>query len=144
MPAARDLCFAALAAFILAAPAAWQVFGYKSVLLRPWIMYSGVGVGVLKGTFTVHPPDGPAVELTPLDLLDLPAYPAIRHYEFANRVEDAEDMAAFAAPFCAAMVPGGRLSFRGAAGTRQGWQAMEVRDVCGTAPADGLETANAG
>ena len=45
----RRLAFLLLAGFILLTPALPQLFGVQGMFLRQWTMFSGVGVGLLKG-----------------------------------------------------------------------------------------------
>ena len=130
MKLARKFIFILLASFILLGPAVEQVFGYKSVWMPRWIMYSGVGVGILKGTFHLARPNEPVVELTPLGVLSLDRYPMIRHYEFDQTILEKSDLRHFASRICDDLPSGGTLSFIGSVGTRQGWQAMNVADIC--------------
>ena len=49
----RRAVFGLVAAFILLAPAMPQVFGVHAPVFRPWVMFSGVGLGLLRGDFIV-------------------------------------------------------------------------------------------
>ena len=102
----RGVAFAVVALFILLAPAAFQVFGVNHLLLRPWIMYSGAGIGLLKGEFRIAAPGKPVVVRTPLQLLGRERYPFQRHYEFDRRVFEPGDLKRFAAEACAALPAG--------------------------------------
>ena len=127
----RRAAFCALALFIALGPMFPQVFGVRSPAFRPWTMFSGVGVGILKGNFRIEEPQGQVRELAPLELLGLERYPRIRHFHFEHRVRDADDLRKFAAGFCAGLEPGARLSFDGHVGTRNGWRPLAGEDLCG-------------
>lgn len=126
----RRLVFYALAGFILLSPAPGQLFGQHYLLIREWVMYSGVGVGMPKGEFVLHDMSGGVTRLTPLEAAGLERYPRTSHYLFATRIFEPQDIARFAAARCADLTPQQRLSFEGVVGTRQGWVAMPVENVC--------------
>lgn len=127
----RHVCFTAIAAFILLGPAPGQLFGKTSPWLREWVMFSGVGVGIPKGQFTVNDANGSDQgSYTPLAAAGLDRYPRMSHYRFENRVFASGDMAGFAAPLCASLAPGQHVSFEGWVGTRQGWAEMSIETVC--------------
>lgn len=133
---ARRIGFTAIALFILLAPAAGQIFGVKHLLLREWVMYSGVGVGIPKGEFRIWRGDQPVATLSPLEALELTAYPRVIHYTFPHRILGDEDLPGFAARLCAALADhdADRVSFEGVIGTRQGWRSARHGDLC--TPAD--------
>ncbi|MGF1551606.1 MAG: hypothetical protein ACFBWO_03775 [Paracoccaceae bacterium] len=147
MGRSRTVGFVAVAGFVLLSPAVYQLFGYHTIWLRPWVMYSGVGVGVLDGEFVVRT-DGEATRrLTPLEAFGLDRYPLSYYYRFEQRVDGPETIGELAAPTCKQLSPGEALSFEGAVGTRRGWAPLAVRDVCaetrhGTAGHDSAETAS--
>lgn len=124
----RRTVFAGLSVFILLAPALPQIFGIHSVFLRPWIMYSNVGAGALKGSFTLTLPDRTVSELQPIDLHGGNNYPRYRP------VYGAESLREFAAEFCAGLPEGAALTFEGARGSRHGWIAIGGQDLCAGAP----------
>lgn len=125
------LAFVACASlFIMFGPAAGQVFGRHSVFLREWVMFSGGGVGVLKGTFTLRRTDGAVVHMTPLDVLGLKRYPSTPPDEFDHLIVEDHDLRNFASRVCDHSTEPAHLSFHGAVGTRQGWQPLDVEDVC--------------
>ncbi|MGY6568362.1 MAG: hypothetical protein ACXIVE_05145 [Salinarimonas sp.] len=128
----RRLGFAVIALFILLAPAAGQIFGVHHLLLREWVMYSSVGVGIPKGEFEVWQGDRPVARLSPLEALGLMAYPSVIHYTFPHRILDEDGLTRFAAQLCARLddYGGDRVSFAGVVGTRQGWRAMRHDDLC--------------
>ena len=125
-PTSRRAVFAILAAFILLGPAPGHLFGVHTMLLREWVMFSGAGVGLLKGSFTLHRPDV-AVTLSPLEVAALPSYLALPIHQ---RVYAAADLRIFAARICGVTRETARLSFDGSVGTFAGWQALAVHDVC--------------
>lgn len=126
---ARRAAFCVVGLFILLAPMFPHLFDLRSPFLRPWMMYSDVGVGILKGGFRVD--DGVSRrDLSPLQVMGLERYPRLRHFLFEHRVHDSADVARLAEPFCATLGPGARLSFEGAVGTRQGWRPLQVNNVC--------------
>ncbi len=128
----RRIGFAVIALFILLAPAAGQIFGVKHLLLREWVMYSGVGVGIPKGEFRIWRGGQPVATLSPLEALELTAYPPVIHYTFPHRILGDDDLPGFAAQLCARLEDhgGDRVSFEGVVGTRQGWRALRHEDLC--------------
>lgn len=129
--ASRAVMFAVLAAYILLGPWLVQIRGVQHPLLRPWTMYSGVGVGMLDGAFVVEGrADGPITH-TPLEVLGLERYPIVAFYAFPDRVLADEDLPRVAARFCARLGQGETLAFAGRVGTRQGWRAIAMDDLCG-------------
>lgn len=127
---ARRAAFVIIGAFLLLAPAPGQLLGLHNVLLREWIMFSGVGVGILKGEFTLQRADGEAATFTPLEMMGIEAYPQTRHYLFDYRVFVDSDLKRVAEGVCGRSIEGDRLSFSGHVGTRDGWRAIDVDDVC--------------
>ena len=126
----RRAAFGILATFILLGPAPGQLFGLHSMLLREWVMFSGAGVGLLKGRFTLHRADG-TVTLTPLEAAGLSSYLEL---PIARRPYQAADLKTFAARICGDARPAERVSFEGSIGTFSGWSPLNVADVC-NAPA---------
>ncbi len=120
------MAFAAIAAFILIGPAPGHLFGIHSALLREWQMFSAAGVGLLKGTFTLHRASG-IVTMTPLEAAGLPSYLAL---PIDRRPYRAADLKLFAARVCGDTRETARLSFEGSIGTFSGWRALTVHDVC--------------
>lgn len=126
--AGRTVLLVGLSLFIVFGPAVGQVFGRHTLLLREWIMFSGSGVGVLKGSFTLRHADGTATSLTPLAVLGLTRYPSDPPDVFGRLVLADDDLRAYAAPLCDSRA--GTLSFHGWVGTRQGWRPLAADDVC--------------
>lgn len=129
-PQLRRGVFMVIALFLFLGPAPGQLFGQHSPFLREWIMYSGVGIGMPKGIFSVHDQTGEVTDYTPLQAAGLERYPPISHYKFDRRIFAAEDLSRFAAPLCARLSQDQRLSFDGAVGTRIGWVQVTQDDVC--------------
>lgn len=127
----RRIGFALLATFVLLSPAPGQLFGAHTPLLREWVMFSGVGVGIPRGTFVVSGEGGEAARVSPLEALGLEAYPQIRHYAFDRRILADEDFPRFAQRLCEEARPGARIGFEGVVGTRAGWREARIEDVCG-------------
>ena len=130
--------------FIMFGPAVGQIFGWHSIYIREWVMFSGGGIGVLKGTFTLHRPDGAAVRMTPLDVLGLKRYPGALPDQFDHLIFEESDLRGYASRVCDPVARTARLAYHGLVGTRQGWRPLDVEDVCGlprTAPLDPSGTA---
>ncbi|MDB5570706.1 MAG: hypothetical protein JWN93_1889 [Hyphomicrobiales bacterium] len=124
---ARRVAFAALATFILLGPAPGQLFGAHSMFLREWVMFAGAGIGLPKGRFTLHRPDG-ALVLSPLEVVALPSFMTL---PLERRIFEPADVKAFAARLCGDAGEGARLSFEGSVATFTGWRPLAVDDVCG-------------
>ena len=125
-PTLRRAAFAAIATFILLGPAPGQLFGVHSMLLREWVMFSGAGVGLAKGRFTLHRADG-AVIMSPLEVVALPSYLAL---PLDRRIYEPADLKTFAARICDDARETVRLSFEGSVGTFTGWRPLTAHDVC--------------
>jgi hypothetical protein len=94
--------------------------------LREWRMFSGAGVGLLRGTFTLHRADG-AVTLSPLEVAGVPRYLDL---PLNRRIFQLNDLRQFANRICNEKSETGRLSFEGSVGVSSGWAPLSVRDVC--------------
>jgi hypothetical protein len=125
-PTLRRTAFAAIATFILLGPAPGQLFGIHSMFLREWLMFSGAGVGLAKGRFTLHRADG-AVTMSPLEVAALPSYLAL---PLDRRIFEPADLKTFAARICDDARETARLSFEGSVGTFTGWRTLTAHDVC--------------
>lgn len=119
-----------LSLFIMFGPAAGQIFGRHYGFLREWIMFSGSGIGVLKGRFVLHRAEKPDQEMTPLEMLGLRTYPDASPDEFGRLVFNVGGLRRIGAPVCDRQTEVTRLSYKGWVGTRQGWRALEVADIC--------------
>ncbi|MEO1642687.1 MAG: hypothetical protein AAFR74_05070 [Pseudomonadota bacterium] len=121
----------AAAAFIALGPALPQVFGVGQDYVRPWVMFSGVGQGTMKGTFTVTQADGSIETYTPLQIMALERYPNIFPYQFDRLLTDREAMTPIVSAFCEAHVTEGAvLSYTGKVGAPNGWAIYEADDLC--------------
>lgn len=127
---ARRVAFCLVAAFICLGPAPGHLLGQHHPWLREWRMFSGVGIGIPKGTFTIRNPDGTIRDLTPLEAAGLDRYPNIKHYLFPGRVRAPQHLRRFAAALCEQAAIGANVSFEGAVGTRDGWLPMQADDIC--------------
>src|ERR1044071_6468781 len=125
-PAWRHVVFAVLAIFILLGPAPGQLFGAHTVLLREWRMFSGAGVGLLQGHFTLHGANGD-VTMSPLEVAALPTYLAL---PIERRIMKPADLKSFAVRICDNGGQTARLSFEGSVGTFNGWRTLSAHDVC--------------
>ena len=124
----RLAVFLALGLFIVLGPLVGQVLDFPGVWVRRWAMFSEVGVGVLKGEFRAEFRDGSRAVLTPLEVLGLKRYPPVLSMRFPALVRDERDLQFFAQGFCRRKPI--RVDFRGWTGTRDGWRALAVDDVC--------------
>ena len=88
------------------------------MFLREWVMFSGAGIGLAKGRFTLHRADG-AVTMSPLEVVALPSYLAL---PLNRRIYEPADLKAFAARICNDPRETARLSFEGSVGTFAGWR----------------------
>jgi hypothetical protein len=96
------------------------------MFLREWVMFSGAGIGLAKGRFTLHRADG-AVTMSPLEVVALPSYLAL---PLNRRIYEPADLKAFAARICNDAREAARLSFEGSVGTFAGWRPLTAHDVC--------------
>ncbi|MEM1391607.1 MAG: hypothetical protein AAGG45_11055 [Pseudomonadota bacterium] len=119
------------AAFIALGPALPQVFGVGQDYVRPWMMFSGVGQGMMKGAFTVTHSDGSTEVYTPLEIMSLERYPDIFSYEFDKILLNRDAMSPIVSEFCDAHVKdGATLSYSGKVGAPNGWALYEADDLC--------------
>lgn len=130
--AGRSLALLTLSGYILLSPALVQVFGVGAPIVRPWTMYSRVGMGLPKGTFEVTQPDGQTVKMTALQAAGLRRYPAEGQiYHFGRFVSlQPGAFAKFAAPLCSQLEEGARVTFSGEIGSPTGWTQVDTVDVC--------------
>lgn len=119
------------AAFIALAPALPQIFGIGHDYVRYWAMYSGVGQGTMKGTFTLTHADGRSETFTPLDIMGLERYPNAFHYTFDRLLVDRDAIGPIVSPFCEAHAKDGAvLAFSGKVGVANGWATYAADDLC--------------
>jgi hypothetical protein len=131
---ARTIVFVLFAAHIWFGPYAVQILEIRNPLFRPWTMFSGIGVGILKGEFHAVGRNGSVRTLTPLQMLGLDRYPVMRSTQFPMRVIEPGDLRKFTASYCELHDP--KLSFTGFVGTRTGWRALSAADICAWPPDD--------
>lgn len=124
----RTAAFALFALLVLFGPFGPQILQISYPLLRPWTMFSAVGVGILKGEFIATGRDGVERRLTPLQVLGLDHYPVGLSFEHPMVVESPDDVRKIAQGFCADNDVD--LAFRGFVGGRQGWQTLEADALC--------------
>lgn len=123
--------YLAIAAFILLGPAVYQIFGYKTYTLRTWRMYAGVGVGVLRGEFSLSRGAEKIGRETPLQFFGLDRYANVGVIDQTDLVRTEEDLTRLAEARCAELEPGVQISFKGFQGTFTGWAPLSMTDICG-------------
>ncbi len=128
-PPIRRAAFGLLAAFILLAPAAQQVLGVYSPIFRPWVMYSGVGLGLLRGEVIVIRAEG-TERLTPEAFLGVRHYPSTMSIEDRHVVLDEATLTARMAAYCAANNDVRSLSFDGEMSWLDGWRPLSAALEC--------------
>lgn len=128
-PPLRRLLFGSLAAFILLAPAMPQLLGVHSPIFRPWVMYSGVGFGLLQGEFVVTRETGVEV-MTPPSFFNLTRYPNAMRLTEPYLVFDEAGLARQVSQFCAANESALSVAFTGRIAMPQGWVALEANNAC--------------
>ncbi|MEM7267814.1 MAG: hypothetical protein AAF401_01025 [Pseudomonadota bacterium] len=128
-PPLRRAMYVALGCFILLAPAAPQIFGVNSVLFRPWIMYSLVGVGVMRGDFVAETAAGGA-KITPFQVMMRNRYPQDLSLNAGHVVLDERTLKRFTAPYCAQYQDVIALTFEGEVAFPDGWRALSAEARC--------------
>lgn len=128
-PQIRRVVFGGLAGFILLAPALPQVLDVHSPIFRPWVMYSAVGLGLLRGDIVVTRAGG-AEMLTPEAFLGLKYYPRTMTLKDRHVVLDEAALSARMAAFCEANVDVDRLSFDGRMAWLDGWRPLKASVDC--------------
>lgn len=126
----RRLAFVIIAGFILIAPAMPQVFGITSVFFRPWTMFSGVGIGLLKGEFIETSPHGDVTRHSPQHVLGRERYSRAMTSPHPYLVLSEAHLTDVAAPFCETISRDTRLAFDGYRQTRNGWVRLTTENVC--------------
>ncbi len=123
--------YLAVAAFILLGPAVYQIFGYKTYSLRTWRMYSGVGVGVLRGEFSLTRGAEEIARETPLQFFGRDRYVNVGLIDPTDLIWTEKDLTRLAEARCAELEPGVLLGFKGLRGTFTGWAPLTMTDICG-------------
>lgn len=116
----RLLAFMAIAAFMIAGPAAEQVFGVQTAWLRSWTMFSAIGLGVIDASFEVRRPDGALVPLDRFEMLGAPRDGRLKW------IQNREELASVTRRLCAAAGQGADIRVRARQATRSGWQTIHA------------------
>lgn len=116
----------AIAAFMIAGPAAEQVFGVRTTLLRPWTMFSAIGLGLIDTSFEIRQPDGALVPLDRFELLGTPRNGRLK------RIESREELASAIKRLCAAAGQGADIRVRARQAVRSGWEIVhtDAQNAC--------------
>lgn len=128
-PRLRRVAFGGLAAFILWAPAIQQVFHIYSPLFRPWVMYSGVGLGLLRGDVEITRTDG-SERLSPEAFLNVRFYPSTMSIRDRHVVLDEGALVARIKAYCRANPDAIAVSFEGEVSGLQGWRPISAAEAC--------------
>ena len=116
----RLVAFAAIAAFMIAGPAAEQIFGVQSPWLRSWTMFSAIGLGVIDASFEIRRPDG---ALAPVDRFEMLGAPRNGKLKW---IQNREELASVIKRLCTAAGQGADIRVRARLGTRGGWQTIHT------------------
>ncbi|MBL8584495.1 MAG: hypothetical protein JNL61_20010 [Rhizobiaceae bacterium] len=119
----RLAVFVAIAAFIIGAPTAVQMFGARSSVLRPWIMFSTPGLGVVDASFMRMQADG---TLRPLDRFVMLGEPRDGRM---RRIESRDELASIVKRLCDAAGPAADIRVKARQATRAGWYPIEEATV---------------
>ena len=125
----RRFMFGGLATFILLAPAMPQVFGYGNPIFRPWKMYSIVGMGLLRGEFTINR-NGSDEVLTPSEFLNLLRYKLAMRLTQPYLVFGENDLRARIEEYCARNRVDASISFKGEVALVREWKALSLAMRC--------------
>lgn len=117
--------FLVVAAFMIGAPLAGQVFGVRSVVLRSWAMFSGTGLGVIDASFAIRQADGTLVPLDRFAVLDASRSGKLK------RIESRDELASVIQRLCAAAEQGADIRVRARQATRDGWRIVWTDDENG-------------
>lgn len=129
---ARCVAILLLGGYALFSPALPQVAGIGAPYVRQWTMFSGSGVGVAKGVFSLRAKGQTVRELSPLEAAGLARYPAhVPIYRFDRLISDEADIVRLAEPTCASLEPDQSLWFEGRVGRGLGWAEPQALLVCG-------------
>ncbi|WP_434722250.1 hypothetical protein [Mesorhizobium sp. RIZ17] len=116
----RLVAFTAIAAFMIAGPAAEQIFGVQSPWLRSWTMFSAIGLGVIDVSFEIRQPDG---ALAPLDRFAMLGAPRNGKLKW---IQNREELASVIKRLCTVAGQGTDIRVRARLGTRSGWQTIHT------------------
>ncbi|MEL6324272.1 MAG: hypothetical protein AAFQ84_08605 [Pseudomonadota bacterium] len=127
----KTTSYFALAAVIGLGPLLPQTFEIGEPWLRPWVMFSRVGVGVLQGEFEANWTDGTTTTLAPLDVIGIRGYFKWRQADKAVYVQKPDDIYDVVSEFCNGHESRlQRLSFTGRVGGFEGWVPLHSDDLC--------------
>ena len=116
----RLCAFMAIAGFMIAGPAAEQIFGVQSPWLRSWTMFSAIGLGVIDASFEIRGPDGALVPLDRFAMLGAPRNGRLKW------IQNPEELASVIKRLCAVAGQGADIRVRARLGTRGGWQTIHT------------------
>lgn len=122
----RLAAFLVIAAFMIAGPAAEQVLGLRTKLLRSWTMFSEIGFGVIDASFAIRQPDGTLVPLDRFEMLGAPRDGKLK------RIEDRAELASIIERLCAAAGQGADIRVSARQAGRDGWRIVhaDTRNAC--------------
>ena len=110
----------AIAGFMIAGPAAEQIFGVQSPWLRSWTMFSAIGLGVIDASFEIRGPDGALVPLDRFAMLSAPRNGRLKW------IKSPAELASVIKRLCAVAGQGSDIRVRARLGTRGGWQTIHT------------------
>jgi hypothetical protein len=116
----RLVAFTAIAAFMIAGPAAEQIFGVQSPWLRSWTMFSAIGLGVIDASFEIRQPNGALVPLDRFAMLGAPRNGKLKW------IQNREELASVIKRLCTVAGQGADIRVRARLGTRSGWQTIHT------------------
>ncbi len=116
----RLVAFIAIAAFMIAGPAAEQIFGVRSEWLRSWTMFSAIGMGVIDASFEIRQSDGALVPLDRFEML------SARRDGKLKWIQNREELASVIKRLCATAGQGADIRVRARQAARSGWQIIHT------------------
>ena len=131
----RACAFAAIAVFVVLAPASSQVFGRDGKLLRAWRMFADPGRGLVDARFALRQADGserPIDRYAVLGLAPPRAAPSA-----VRRPRGKDEFEALVRRLCESLGPGADLRAQARVAARAGWRSLDLdgRNLCGPRPA---------
>ena len=128
-PLLRRAIFGVLAAFILLTPAFPQVLGVYPPVFRAWVMYSAVGLGILRGEVVVTSVDG-VKTMAPEKFLGVAFYPQTMSLNDWHVILDETALSSRMAAYCEAQTGVVGVSFDGEVSDLNGWRSISVEKAC--------------
>ena len=116
----RLVAFTAIAAFMIAGPAAEQILGVQSPWLRSWTMFSAIGLGVIDASFEIRQSDGALIPLDRFEMLGAPRNGKLKW------IQNREELASVIKRLCTAAGQRADIRVRARLGTRSGWQLIHT------------------